>query len=1122
MKIMGTLTRNILASEKKHDVEHEYWMNLLSGFAGQTKIPYDFVDRALFGKGSYEYQFSKYISGKLLSLCNYSEHGVFVVVTAGLSYLISKCSGIDDILLGTPLLKDESDHEYPNSLLALRINVNEGTTFKSIVQDTKEVIMNAYEMHNYPLFHVFQRLGMPTDDEHPLFHTVVLLKNIHNTSFENNNNIDIIFEFSMQNERLAVKVEYNQGLFQKESIQQLTQYLSDYLQTVLEDREIRYRDIDVIPMNHLVVWKNKWKQAETHSAKADVDQSPTIAEYRQPETELEKELAAAWRNALDKDKIGIFDNFFSLGGDSIKAIRLVNMLWFYEIKVKDIYSYPTIAELSKTIKIKTKEIDQEMVYGEVPLAPIQICFFEQHKNMNVHHYNQSMCLFREEGFNEKVVVEVFKKIIEHHDVLRMKYFTKDTEILQINTKNTDFQFSSFNYANTEDYQALIFEQAEKCQRSMNIYDGRLLHVCLFHTRSGSYLLVIIHHLVIDGVSWRILLEDFNRLYQAYANHQSLTLPPKTNSYKEWSRELGYYANGHEILTELPYWEGICSTTINNQLFSMKSKHTKIARKDMLEKDIILSTEDTSKLKRFLKSKSFSMDGILLAIIGMALKQNYGACDFLIDLEGHGREEIYHTLDITRTIGWFTTIYPVNVKIDASHSLEEVCKSVDQALKSIPNKGLGYTLLKYLRVERDYNLDSSANIRYNYLGEFDKDFNFEMFKVSDLKTGDVTDGSIETKYLIDINALIINDQLCINMKISMHHFSEVVFQALTGTIVKVINELEVDTPPVKEVVLEGFEPFNDVFYKDCFYNAFFSVLKKYGRNIEHFLVNDLLVYGYDEANPYFIEIKYEEIKPLPSLANQVGISLELTNVSNDIVNDIRYVLMHQKACIVQVDVYYSPERKDTFQKKHWSHTLLVYGYNDSKGVFYILEHSDIDALDYKESTITYRDLERCYRGALTELIKDNQQPTLYVFDRITENNGIIVDAKEVMLENIRNHVDAVQANTEKLKSFANALACIAGDKIKLKNIMNALFFSFRNILIAKKSEKYKMDNILGNSDISDIMYNIVAKWEMMTNIIEKINVTGVYKDSSLGKIVMTLESLSVVENQLYQKIMIYYN
>jgi len=484
------------------------------------------------------------------------------------------------------------------------------------------------------------------------------------------------------------------------------------------------------------------------------------AVYEAPRSDVESRLADIWQGVLGVERISIHDHFFALGGDSIKAIQVTSRLHKYDLKLemRDLFRYPTIHDLAPHVQSVVRYADQGLVEGEVPLLPVQCMFFEQ-KMEHPHQFNQSVMLYRKNGFDERIVQRVFDRMVHHHDALRMHFSVSELGIEQRNRglEGTLLSLQAFDFTGESESASRIAEQVRQVQQGIHFEEGPLVGLGLFHTEEGDHLLIVIHHLVVDGISWRILLEDLNTGYQQALRGEEIRFPRKADSLQTWGQGLLEYANSPALLSETAYWTQVEQTLVAP--LPQESDLVDLQQEERTPVVMSLSAEDTTKLLyRANQAYHTEIDDLLLTGLGLALNAWTNNDQFLIQMEGHGREEIGTGCDIQRTVGWFTSMYPVVLDMNGSESLSYAIKSVKESLRSIPNKGFGYGVLKYLTAaESKSNLAFNAHpeIVYNYLGQFDQDFETETFESSPLGTGTEEQRS---PYKLILNGIIAGGQL----------------------------------------------------------------------------------------------------------------------------------------------------------------------------------------------------------------------------------------------------------------------------------------------------------------------------------------------------------------------------
>jgi len=367
-----------------------------------------------------------------------------------------------------------------------------------------------------------------------------------------------------------------------------------------------------------------------------------------------------WADVLgfDKSRVGVNTNFFEIGGDSIKVIQISARLRKHGLKLEsgDIFVNPTIKQLADRVKRADRTIDQSVVQGEVKLTPVQHWFFQE-DIIRKHHYNQAVMLHSKENINPGTVKTIFTRIQEHHDALRMTYKTMDKEIIQTN-HGLDYPLSlevcDFRQQPHDAAVEALEQKADEIQESIDLETGPLMKLGLFHLDDGDRLLIVIHHLVMDGISWRILFEDMETLYQQHKAGKPLELPLKTDSFKHWAEQLSQYADSEAFLEEKSYWSHLESHPVRP---IVKDFEVENYLKDAAALSFQLSIDQTQQLlTKVNEAFGTEINDILLTALGLALRKTFNHNRYAVALEGHGREPILKDVDIDRTIGWF---YPAS-------------------------------------------------------------------------------------------------------------------------------------------------------------------------------------------------------------------------------------------------------------------------------------------------------------------------------------------------------------------------------------------------------------------------------------------------------------------------------
>lgn len=508
-----------------------------------------------------------------------------------------------------------------------------------------------------------------------------------------------------------------------------------------------------------------------------------------PRNRIEKIMTKVWEEILSVTDIGITDNFFELGGDSIKAVQISSRLLDNDLSVKPktILAHQTIEQLCRQIDIQPylSEFEQGLVYGEIGLNPIQHWFFE-HKFTNLNFYNQSILLKFEKKLTKEIVEKVIKTIIERHDGLRLN-FDMTRKTMYFNNYNLDLQaveeyrFTNdlliinkengvepdrLNYDNknlwslSEKLKATLI----KIKSSFDITNSLLIKSAIFKDNNTNLLFLTAHHLVVDAVSWRIFLDDFYEIYHSLENSGKLNPRKKTASLIDCHNKYMTNAN-NSIANEVDFWKENGGSDFR---ISDKSKATQRLAKNITRYTSCLSYEDTNfLLKDAHNIYNTNIEILLMLALLKTLKQWTNQSEITVETENHGRH--LDDIDTSRTIGWFTSIYPMKFCLDEIDMGMQI-KYVKEKLKAIPNGGMGYGILKYM-TKRLGELQYSTDVRFNYLGQFNQEVNNDTFSFIDANLGLETDVSNQLDLAIDFNAMIINERLQIYFDYDRDIFNE---------------------------------------------------------------------------------------------------------------------------------------------------------------------------------------------------------------------------------------------------------------------------------------------------------------------------------------------------------------
>ncbi len=540
--------------------------------------------------------------------------------------------------------------------------------------------------------------------------------------------------------------------------------------------------------------------------------------YVAPRDERENDLAESWAEVLGIERVGINDNFFQVGGDSIKAIQVASRLLKRQLKmeIKDLFSYPTIGLLAEHLKDAAETVstaEQGTVTGEAELTPVQSWFLGRKVNGFKHHFNQAVMLYRAAGLDAAIVEKVLRKLVGHHDALRMVYERGagggveeggqgHVAVRQRNRRLDEgdlFSLDIHDLRGLSDLEAEteIKNEAARLQTAIDLEKGPLVVSGLFGTSRGDHWLIAIHHLVVDGVSWRILMEDIENLYRAFLNNEAVVLPLKTDSFLDWGKRLKGYSLTPAALNELPLWRRFHKTAppplpLDGDCGDIADR---LKVRDRQTISIHLEKEVTRLLLREAnRAYHTEINDILLAALAMAMEKWTGSPFVSVELEGHGREAIIDGVDISRTVGWFTSAYPVVFDLSGAVGVGERLKEVKETLRRIPNKGIGYGILKYLTFgdneEKRSAFEVMPQIMFNYLGEFgqERSSGESLLAMSPLGTGPLVSPEMEQFSPLDIFGMISGEQLSFNISYNRNQLNKETIEAFSDSFRGALEEI----------------------------------------------------------------------------------------------------------------------------------------------------------------------------------------------------------------------------------------------------------------------------------------------------------------------------------------------
>ncbi|OSX98878.1 non-ribosomal peptide synthetase [Bacillus mycoides] len=512
----------------------------------------------------------------------------------------------------------------------------------------------------------------------------------------------------------------------------------------------------------------------------------------------EETLATIWKQVLGIKKVGIHDNFFEIGGDSILSIQIVSRAKQAGLQLtpKQMFEHQTIAELAQVVnEERGVQAEQGVVTGELILTPIQQWFFAQ-DHPNPHHWNQSMFFRTKERLDIVLLEKAVRTLLIHHDALRLRYERLPNGAWKQRNEGIEEQSTltviSLEEVPQAEWHQVIQTEIDTAQASLHLHAGPLMRMVYFdegEKRAGR-LFWVIHHLAVDGVSWRILLEDLQTAYNQASQDQMIQLPTKSTSFKAWSEKLHHYAEAGIVQEVRDYWE-----QQSEQEVAMLPVDTTLevpANTGTEEITVVLDEKETrTLLKEISSTHRVQINEVLLTALVQATAAWTGHPALTVDLEGHGREEIIEDVDLSRTVGWFTSIYPVHLNITGADTPIAALKLVKEQVRKIPNKGVDHGILRYLNTTmcEKWGSQHTPSISFNYLGQFDQMFSDDAMLIPEngFKRLDHASGS-KRLHLIDVIGIVTDGKLQFTWVYNVGQFAKSTIKSIAENMLHQLSKL----------------------------------------------------------------------------------------------------------------------------------------------------------------------------------------------------------------------------------------------------------------------------------------------------------------------------------------------
>lgn len=514
--------------------------------------------------------------------------------------------------------------------------------------------------------------------------------------------------------------------------------LREALATVLPDYMVPslFVFLDALPLNASGKVNRKALPAPRPAAPSEPGM---VSSSGRPEDQA---LAAAWAEVLGRPPSGGEAHYFHSGGDSIKAIQMTARLRArgYRLTLREVFGRPRFADL--VAAVVAVEAAQPVVAetGEVPLTPIQRWFLETYAPP-YDHFNQATLLRAEERVQPSLVQRAVEQLVARHGMLRCRLEPTAADggwkqTIPLGPGGICWREMDLRGRPIAEAEAAMAASADELQRGLSLAEGRLVAAGYFRTQDTDRILLVIHHWAVDGISWRILIEELEAIYRSLASGAAPNLPP-AGSFRAWAQSLEAFGRSETLAQETRYWEAVsgrlAEATLPRAAPAPERRH------------VVFPLELTETLRSdAMRAYGTKIEELLLAALGKAWAECVGGESLALAMEGHGRESCMSSVEVSGTVGWFTSLWPFELRTGGTWA--DRLRGVKDALRAVPERGAGYGVLRYLQRKLP---PAKPRVSFNFLGTFDAGSTALFRGVTDGATGEPMAAHLGSPFDLDI-------------------------------------------------------------------------------------------------------------------------------------------------------------------------------------------------------------------------------------------------------------------------------------------------------------------------------------------------------------------------------------
>lgn len=793
--LMPSAELNDLLNNENLDSSDNYWKETFSQKPTLLDLPLDFprVSRGNESGDEILIEIDKNLKKNIDNFCSSNSITLYMFFASLTMYYLSILTNQRDIIIGTAInsrLFEKSENTFGmyTNTLPLRGTINQDDDFATIIQKTKKVVLKLFENQLYPLDRIIKLHNSNTDyTRNPLFDVFLAFNKVKTLEDgflkqipikSKTSPFDITIDILEIDSTLTIRWEFKKAIFRKETIERLSnEYLTLLMESintpiVKSEKTEQIKAVIEGVLNNKVIFSESFLEQGGDSIKAirissklaeksiilDSDKilgCNNLYELLQDSQSIENskdnsDLIYILKSELNEKDLDLEKDFLSQGGDSIKAIRIAS-------KFKEIGFKVEPEEILQSISLKklfhTKNeigIIENNSDDNILISPIIEEFFSQNLK-NPNFFNQSVLL--ELKFEDKYedIIKIFDRLTEEHSIFKENF--SDSKISSnrfIEVKRPSYKIDFIECTDKE----FIKNCKSYCNNAQNKFDissTPLLSLVYFKTEKRVLLFICAHHLVIDGVSWRILLDDFIYLQNQLNQNKELTLPYKTMDYKSWLNELQKHGDSEEVTGELSYWNNVVSKISEGKIQLEEPRDKQLEGNPFKKIKISISEDETKSLQKLCNPRDdIQINDLLLTALAFAMNSITNQKLLSLNLEGHGRESINNISKVDRTIGWFTTNYPLILDC-SDKDIWDLLNKTKAAIRRIPKKGFNFGILKYCK--RILNSNEMSECSFNFMGNIDN--NSSSLVMSDYDFGNSMDENNTLWSPLNFNGIIQN-------------------------------------------------------------------------------------------------------------------------------------------------------------------------------------------------------------------------------------------------------------------------------------------------------------------------------------------------------------------------------